>query len=271
AVAVLTLVESGKVKLDEPVTAYIKDFAVKEEERAVTVRDLLQMTSGLVDYSTADWDGREKEFSQLNLASHLEWVNDTEPTDAPGTKFHYNNTNYALLAQIVERVSGKSFSQYMKEKVFTPAGMTSSFVVDKLGMKYENPVTGYKNEKAPFVKSFSPVQMPGDGNVYSTIEDMAAWANAMRTNKIISAKTRAMAWSAGKLDDGKAVMYDDVETYGFGWKLNAAKKSVSHSGSWYGTAAYFLHYPELDDTVIVLSNNESLDVAALAGEIGDLF
>jgi CubicO group peptidase (beta-lactamase class C family) len=268
---VLTLVDAGKVKLDEPVKTYLKDFAVKEEERAVTVRDLLQMTSGLVDYSKADWEGKEKEFSELTLDAHLEWLNETEPTEAPGTKFYYNNTNYALLAHIVERVSGKFFSQYMEEKIFTPAGMTNSFVMDKLGMKYENPVTGYKGEKAPFSKSFSPVQMPGDGNVYSTIKDMAAWANAMRTNKLISQKTRQMAWSAGKMDDGDAVSSGDGDFYGFGWYVNPTKKSVAHAGSWDGTATYFLHYYEVDDTVIVMSNNESMDVGSLAGEVGELF
>lgn len=269
AVAVLTLVEAGKVELDEPVKTYISDFAVKKKGRAVTVRDLLQMTSGLDDYSTDDWEN--KEFSQLTLETHLEWLNDTEPVAAPGTTFKYNNTNYVLLAQIIERVSGKPFSQYMKEKIFTPAGMKNSFVMDKLGMKYANAVTGYKGEKAPFVKSHLPVQIPGDGNVYATIADMAAWTNALRTNKLIGPKMRQTAWSAGKMDDGSPVMYDEEQNYGFGWVIDPAKNSVSHSGSWDGTATYFLHYLESDDTVIVMSNNESLDVASLAGEAGDAF
>lgn len=269
AVAVLTLVEAGKVKLEEPVKTYISDFAVRKKGRAVTVRDLLQMTSGLADYSTGDWD--DKEFSALNLETHLEWVNETEPTHAPGMNFKYNNTNYALLALLVERVSGKSFSRYMQEKIFTPAGMKNSFVMDRLGMKYANAVTGYKGEKAPFVKSFLPVQIPGDGNVYATIADMAAWANALRTNKLISRKTLGMAWSAGKMDDGSPVLYGEDAYYGFGWVINEEEDSVSHSGSWDGTATYFLHYRELDDTVIVMSNNESLDVASLASSIGEAF
>src|SRR5207248_11413346 len=112
AVAILTLVEKGKLKLDQPIAHYLNDFAVPVKGRAVTVTDLLHHVSGLADYTSDDWDGSDAEFATLTNEGHLRWLNTTRPRRPPGMKYEYNNSEYALLALVVEKISGQSFAEY---------------------------------------------------------------------------------------------------------------------------------------------------------------
>lgn len=114
-VAIMTLVEKGKLKLDQPVAKYVEDFAVPVKGRAVILLDLLHHVSGLADYTSDDWEGSDEEFATLTNERHLIWLNRTRPRRAPGVKYDYNNSGYALLALIVERVSGQSFARYVRD------------------------------------------------------------------------------------------------------------------------------------------------------------
>jgi CubicO group peptidase (beta-lactamase class C family) len=129
-VAILTLVEKGKLTVERPVADYLKDFGVPIKGRAVTVTDLLHHVSGLADYTSDDWEGSDEEFATLTNEGHLKWLNGTQPRRAPGVKYEYNNSEYALLALIVERSSGQSFAEYVRDHLFGPAGMERTFVLD---------------------------------------------------------------------------------------------------------------------------------------------
>jgi len=129
-VAILTLVEKGTLKLDQPVAQCLEDFAVPVKGRAVTVTDLLHHVSGLADYTSDDWDGSDEEFASLTPGTHLKWLNGTKPRRAPGVKYEYNNSEYVLLALIVERLSGQSFAQYVHDHLFAPAGMGHTVILD---------------------------------------------------------------------------------------------------------------------------------------------
>jgi CubicO group peptidase (beta-lactamase class C family) len=271
-VAILTLVEKGKLKLEEPVTQYLDDFTVPVKGRRVTVNDLLHHVSGLADYTSDDWEANDDEFASLTNERHLKWLNGTKPRRAPGVKYEYNNSEYALLATIVERISGQTFAKYAHDHLFVPAGMTHTFILDGTSPLPAEAVKGYvTNSKGKVKRSSSPSVITGDGSVYTSVRDLSLWDKALRGNRIISRRSQELAWSNGRYDNGNPIRDDDGDGYGIGWVIEKKRHLVSHSGSWSGTATYLLLDLENGLTVAVLSNDEKAGVSDLAEEILGLF
>ena len=272
AVAILTLVEKDKLKLDQPIAHYLEDFAVPVKGRAVTVSDLLHHVSGLADYTGDDWDGSDEEFATLTTEAHLKWLNGTKARQAPGIKYQYNNSEYALLALIVERLSGQTFAQYAHDRLFVPAGMQHTVILDGATKLPGSTVKGYvTNDDGKVKRSSSPTVITGDGSVYTSVRDLALWDKALRDYKIINARSQKFAWTAGRYDNGKPIKDEDGDGYGFGWVIDKERHIVSHSGSWGGTATYLLLDLEEGFTVAVLSNDENTDTSSLAEKILALF
>ena len=271
-VAILTLVEKEKLKLDQPVASYLNDFAVPIRGRAVTVIDLLHHVSGLADYTSDDWDGSDKEFASLTPRTHLKWLNGTRPRRAPGVKYEYNNSGYVLLALIVERLSGQSFAQYLHQHLFAPAGMEHTVVLDGTAKLPSRTVTGYAtNDQGKVNRSSAPTVITGDGNVYTPIRDLALWDKAVRNHVMISRRSQRIGWTNGRYDNGRPIKDDDGDGYGFGWVVERKRLAVSHSGSWDGASSYLLLDLQGGFTVAVLSNDEKAEVGTLAEEILTLF
>lgn len=271
-VAILTLMEQGKLKLEEPVRTYLHDFRVPVKGRAVTVNDLLHHVSGLADYTSDDWEGSDEEFASLTNEGHLKWLNTTKPRRAPGVKYQYNNSEYALLASIVERISGQTFAQYAREHLFLPAGMTRTFILDGASSLPAEAVKGYAtNAKGKTKRSSSPTVITGDGSLYTSVRELGLWDKALRGHRIISRQSQELAWANGRYDNGQPIRDDDGDGYGFGWVIEKKSGRVSHSGSWSGTATYLLLDLKNGVTVAVLSNDEKADVGALAEDILALF
>jgi len=260
AAATLLLIEEKTLALDMPVAEVLPGYRVKAKGREVTVGDLIHHTSGLRDYSSDDWDGSDEEFRLLTNDGHLRWLNRTRPRRAPGVKWEYNNSNYALLASVIEQVSGMRFAQFLRTRLFVPAGMNATVVHDRIDLHETLPnlVTGYDGAD----ESSLWTRITGDGNVLTTIGDLARWDRRLRT-------LPKRAWKTGRLDNGKPLDADGYG-YGFGWYLDDG--SAFHSGSWNGTATYISRSLENGGvTVIVLSNDESADVASIATEIEAMF
>lgn len=271
-VAILTLVEKGKLILERPVADYLKDFRVPIKGRAVTVTDLLHHVSGLADYTSDDWEGSDEEFATLTNEGHLKWLNGTQPRRAPGVKYEYNNSEYALLALIVERLSGQSFAEYVRDHLFGPAGMERTFVLDGKTKLPTTAVKGYEtNKKGDLKRSSSPTVITGDGSVYTSIRELSLWDKALRNQTVITRRSQELAWTNGRYDNGREIKTEDGDGYGFGWVLEKKRRIVSHSGSWAGSATYLLLDLEKGFTVAVLSNNGDLDTSDLAEEILALF
>jgi CubicO group peptidase (beta-lactamase class C family) len=271
AVAILTLVEKGQLTLDQPVAHYLKDFVVPVQGRAVTVTDLLHHVSGLADYTSDDWEGSDEEFASMTPEAHLKWLNGTKPRRAPGIKYEYDNSGYVLLALIVERLSGQSFAQYLHDRLFAPAGMEHTIILDGTAKLPSRTVKGYATDKKGKVKrSFLPTVITGDGNVYTSVRELSLWDKALRDHKLISRQSQELAWRDGRYDNGKPIRDEDGDGYGFGWVIDK-KHTVSHSGSWSGTATYLLLDVEKGLTIAVLSNDEKTEVGSLAEESLVLF
>ena len=264
--AILTLVKDGRLDVRQPVSKYLPDFVDSEEGRAVRVSDLLYHISGLPDYTSDDWDGSDSAFARLTTESHLRWMNETEANEVPGKAYLYNNSEYVLLALIVERVSGQRFADFVRTRLFGPAGMRTARVMDRLNQRFPRQVSGYESDDDGNVsESSSPSSVTGDGNIFASLSDMIAWMRALDGTRVLDAAQKRAAWSNGRLDSG-APIDDEGTGYGFGWVIEGGGR-VSHSGSWMGTSTYVLRDTRSGVNVVVLSNDESADVESIAEEL----
>jgi CubicO group peptidase (beta-lactamase class C family) len=199
-------------------------------------------------------------------------VNGTKPRRAPGVQYEYNNSEYVLLALIVERLGGQSYAQYVHDHLFAPAGREHTVVLDGTAKLPSRTVRGYAtNDNGKVKRSSAPTVITGDGNVYTSIRDLSWWDRALRDHTIISRRSQELAWTNGRYDNGKPIKDEEGYGYGFGWVVEKERPTVSHSGSWNGTASYLLLDLQKRFTVAVLSNDEKAEVGSLAEEILALF
>lgn len=260
---IMRLVERGRLNLDDSITKAVPDFRVPVRGRAITVRDLLQHTSGLRDY-TNDYPGSDEVFAKINTETHLEWLNTTRPKQAPGTRFEYNNSNYALLALIAERVSGRSFAKFANTQIFRPARMRGTFVYDGTRNLPRKAAAGYIVRRGRAQPSTLLTNIAGDGNIYTSINGMAAFLNALQRNRIVRKTTLDQAWSNGSLDGGRPIR-DGRYGYGFGWEVLGSLRS--HSGGWAGTSTALVMDVEQGIAVVVMSNDENFDAVGVSEAI----
>lgn len=272
AAAVLLLASRGELKLTDQVASRLADYDVEEEERPVRIQDLLWHTSGLPDYTGDDWDGSDDEFMNLTCEEHVRWISKIEPHRPPGEEYEYNNSGYALLARIVEEASGKPFSGFLRDEFFTPLRMRSTVAFDDLSLKIPNRAVGYKARKnGKFAVTSSPSVILGDGNIFSTLDDLARWEQSLREGTVLPRSWIERAFANGRLDDSSPIEDEDGHGYGFGWSIDEENGCVSHDGSWAGTATLFVRHLDEEVSIVVLSNNEEQDVDAIAEGLYELF
>lgn len=250
AVAILKLVDESKVKLDEPVATYLSGFPFPE----ITVRHLLSHQSGLTDYHHVT---PTDTFFYLTNDSLLHAINDKKIVEAytkPGRRFDYTNTNYALLASIVEKVSGMNFPEYMKTKIFEPIGMKHTYVFvpnQKHDLNVKS-VLGH-NPNNTYLDPIPADGVYGDKNIYSTLNDLFLWNEALNNHSIISDSLTQEAWSPQNHKSRT------LRNYGLGWRLNLVNehKMVYHSGWWRGFNTILVNIPEHKITIVILANKRT--------------
>ncbi|MBX7104074.1 MAG: beta-lactamase family protein [Gemmataceae bacterium] len=263
--AVLLLVERGRLNLDDPVVRWVPDFPAGD---AITLRHLLTHTSGLPDY-IGIFKGSDEEFARLTCHDIAGMLRGKKALFPPGTKFQYSNTNYALLPVVVERASGKTFAQFLRDYVFVPLGMDSTRVMDRVPYDVANRASGYGRQflVGKHVPSRRDGPVCGDGNVFSTARDMIAWNAALEERRLLRPETWEQAWTKTPIAEGKQ------SDYGFGWVVSEkeGRKAVWHNGGWAGTRT--LIFRRLSDklTVIVLSNDEGANVDKVGTDVMKLF
>jgi CubicO group peptidase (beta-lactamase class C family) len=253
-VAVAQLAEQGRLSFDDLISKHLPDYPREVAER-VTVHHLLTHTSGMGSY----W---KPEFHEANHARYRAvrdyfplFVNDPL-TFKPGEKWGYSNAGFMVLGAIVERVSGRSYFDYVKEHVFGRAGMgdTDFYEADKVTA---NLATGYtkQNRYLPESKDWtsnifiSPVKGGPAGGAYSTVEDMLRFDIALRTHKLLSPKYTDLVVT-GKVEYRPNARY----AYGFADDIVGGERIVFHDGGADGVSAEFDMYPDVGYTVVVLSN-----------------
>jgi N-acyl-D-amino-acid deacylase len=250
AAAVMLLFESGRVKLDESVAAYLPELAFAPE---ITVRHLLNHTSGLPDI----YGVLEREWDKTKIAGNeqvLEILAAKKPTllFRPGDKMQYSNTGYILLASIAEKLSGLPLARFLGERVFAPLGMADTFVYTLAMPKYPRPsrVFGMKRDggKLALDDLIYCDGMRGDGNVHSSVEDLFKWDRALYGETVLKKETIGLMLSPGRLNDGTLI------DYGFGFGLSENGRVASHGGSWVGFRSLIVRYLDRQDTFIILIN-----------------
>lgn len=265
AMGIMLLKKQGKLSYDDSLRKFIPELPYHN----ITVRQLLQHTSGLPDYIDLflnNWDVKKIATNNdivVLMAKHKPAIR-----FLPEEKWEYSNTGYALLASIIEKASGMDYGKYLEKYIFKPLNMERSLVFRRRYEKKEidNYAYGYVMNSSS--KKFSlPDSLPqtaamvysldgivGDGTVNSTTGDLLKWDRTLYSEKLINKEMRAEAFSPARLKDGKT--YD----YGFGWalgRIDTIGKIVSHSGGWPGYATYIERHLESDKTIIILRNHET--------------
>jgi CubicO group peptidase (beta-lactamase class C family) len=266
AMAIMMLQEQGRLAYDDPVARFVPELSRFGD--GLTIRHLLTHTGGLPDYYDVmvevSGEARPRTLHALTVLSA--WG---EPLFAPGERYEYSNAGYDVLASIIERASGQSYKEFVEQRILGPLGMAGSVVVEDRSTPIAHRAYGYRVEGDGFAPDYDdPLKdVLGSDGIYSTVEDLYRWDQALYGERLVSRKTLAEAFRPVRLADGEEV------PYGFGWSLESrlGHRCVSHTGSWVGFRSFIGRY--LDDrfSVIVLSNLEQTDVEALGDAIAGVY
>ncbi|MGH7597314.1 MAG: serine hydrolase domain-containing protein [bacterium] len=265
AMCIMMLVQSGRLGYDHNLQQIFPEFPAYG--RNITIRHLLQHTSGLIAYEdlipdTATVQVLDKDILKMMMAQDSTYF-------PPGAKYRYSNSGYAVLAIAIEKISGKSFAQFLHDNIFKPLGMKNTVAYQKDISTVKHRAMGYRQEGGQFVFSDQSLTSAvlGDGGIYSSVEDLFKWDQALYTESLVKQETLAAAFTPGVLNDGK------VLDYGFGWQLDQLNghHRVMHGGSTSGFRNVIQRY--LDDklTIIILTNRAEPEVVPLADKLAELF
>lgn len=254
AIGILQLVEQGKISLQDSVQKFIPDFPSKNY--TITIENLLTHTSGIIDYTSMnDPDPyiERRDFTPEFLINYFK----NEPLKfQPGTKYSYSNSNYVLLAYIIEKVSGKGYHDYIKENVLKPAGLTNTYYADESTIVPKR-VTGYTRYK-DFYKNcdYQAISLGyGCGDLMSTVEDLYKWNNALLAYKLVKKETLEKAFTPFTLNNGTRT------SYGYGWFIDSLDgvKRIHHEGQVSGFIAQEEYFPDMEVYVALMTNVKTGD------------
>ena len=250
ATAILKLVEDGKLKLSDSLRQFFPQMPYKN----VTIENLLSHRSGLPNYlyfGEKLWPDKSVYLTNEELVNLLQKNKTIEGTTRAGTHFQYCNTNFALLASIVEIVSGKKFPDYMYEIFFQPLGMRHTFVRNVEAEKQKTKTAKSYNSKWVMQKEDPYDGVYGDKNIYSTIEDLLIWDKAFYEQKNISAASQKLAATPHSFE------HKGHRNYGLGWRLMLQPNGTYlqyHNGWWHGNNTVYYRYEPDSFALIILSN-----------------
>lgn len=249
ATAIMMLKERGRVLLDAPLEAYLPDFPT--QGRRVTVRHLLNHTSGIKTYSSLAYhhNGTARLHASLkDLVARIAGL----PFDfEPGERYLYNNSGYVLLGAIIERVSGMKYREFLDREIFRPLGMSRTLylfdepIVPRRAAGYQRGSAGIENASYVSATSYHAA-----GGLGSTVLDLARWDKAVRTNRLVSAESHAEMLRPTVLSDGSEFPYG----YGWGTAEYRGRRLYHHAGGISGFACHMLHCRDDAVSTILLSN-----------------
>jgi CubicO group peptidase (beta-lactamase class C family) len=273
AACIMLLVRDGKLHYDDHLTDVLPEFPAYG--KAITIRNLLNHTSGLPDYEDIlmkqSPDISEEKIPQIHDAGVLRLLEQQSAGQfPPGSKWQYSNSGYATLAMIVEKLSGKSFGEFLQERIFTPLNMTHTLAYEKGKNEVPNRAYGHaKKDNGWFETDQSSTSaVLGDGGIYSSLEDLEKWDRAIREHTLLTAAEMQPALTPVHPTEPSTGV-----TYGFGWFLDPYKghKRMFHDGETVGFRTTIQRFPDDDLTVIVLANRSDVDAEGLALKIADSF
>jgi CubicO group peptidase (beta-lactamase class C family) len=262
SVAVMQLVQQGKLSLDDDITKYVPNAPT--HGRRILLRHLLNHTSGIPSYT--DVGPAFGRVARLDLAhdSLLAIVRDDSLQFDPGSHFYYNNTGYYLLGMIIERVTGKSYGDYLRDVLFVPNGLTST-VYCSVAPLIKHRSRGYDRGRNGLVNSdYIGMDLPfAAGSLCSTVGDLAAWTRLLHSGKLVDPSSFSALTTPVKLTSGRPM------SYGFGLSVDTlgTHREIHHGGGINGFISELAHYPDDSLTVVVLANTSPAPSGQIAENI----
>jgi CubicO group peptidase (beta-lactamase class C family) len=255
ALAIMQLAAEGKLRIEDSICGYIDQCP--QHWQSITLRHLLQHTSGIPNYT----DFLDYELTQMDPATPLQLVDrfrDQNLLFTPGEGYSYGNSGYVLLGVVIERVSGQSYREYLRQHIFEPLGMVDT------GVAYDpepgSPIAKGYQYYATNTRPIDTSTLFSAGAMYASVQDLYLWDQALYTEKLLPKPFLDQIFAPGR------------SQYGFGWKITEQRGHIraSHSGEMDGCRTALLRYPNDQITVIVLSNMLYADVDAIAAYIGQI-
>ncbi len=263
AAAILLLAQDGKLAIEDPVRKWLPSLPPAAD--AITLRHLLTHTSGLVDYEDLMAEPYDGQILDAGVLALLEKEN--RLYFAPGSAYRYSNSAYALLALVVEHVSGMDYPDFLHTRIFRPLNMHDTLAHVVGGPDVPHRAWGYSEADGRWQRTdqSSTSAVLGDGGIYSSIDDLARWDAALYDDRLLSDASRALAFSPQVEVTGEGYQ----ASYGFGWRITG--DTLWHSGETIGFRNVIVRWPKQRLTVVLLTNRNGPEPYGTALEIGALF
>jgi CubicO group peptidase (beta-lactamase class C family) len=260
---VMQLREQGKIKLEDSVCLYVEPCPATW--KPVTIHHLLTHTSGIPTYTGLPvW--RETMMAPKTIEQMIGFFRDLPLQWGPGERYAYNNSGYFLLGVVIEKIAGKKYEQALQEMILTPLGLKDT------GYDWPQTIiprraTGYRGRGAALANAPAlDMQQPyAAGSMYSTVEDLLKWDQALYTDTLLPAGAKKIMWTPF------------LENYAYGWNITGASpatyghRRMSHGGGIHGFSAHIIRLPDANVTAIVLSNNENASASTPARDLLALY
>ncbi|HKT88145.1 MAG TPA: serine hydrolase domain-containing protein [Candidatus Sulfotelmatobacter sp.] len=279
AACIMLLVRDGKLRYNETLTDIFPEFPAYG--RRITVRNLLNHTSGLPDYEdilTKQYPNTpDDKIPQIHDAGVLKLLEQQSSGKfPPGSKWEYSNSGYATLAMIVERVSGERFGQFLHDRIFAPLKMDHTLAYEKGKNEVPHRAYGHTKEKDGWRETdqSSTSAVLGDGGIYTSIDDLVKWDRALREHTLLTAAEMQPALTPVQPTSANATQPGGKPVrYGFGWFLDPymGHQRMYHDGETVGFLTTIQRFPDDKLTVIVLANRTDISPEALALKVADLY
>jgi len=262
AAGILLLQQDGRLSVEEKISRYLDNVPASWSN--ITVRQLLSHTSGLKSYTGLDGFELRRHLTQLQFIKQI----GAQPLESqPGESWKYCNTGFNLLGFIIENVSGKTYWEFMSERIFKPLGMNAT--TNRLpSLVIPNRASGYEQTNHVLInRDYDLTDVFSAGELASTVGDLAKWNAALDCESILTGKSKEQMWTPVKLNDGKPTKY------GFGWFIDTldGHKNIGHSGSTSGFSATIQRFPDDKLTIIILTNTDEQIAATLAKKLAAFY
>ena len=252
AACIFLLEQQGKLSIDDPVQRWVPEIPVYDND-VIRIKNLIHHTSGLRDYAELmDYAGIPMNNVFTEEMGLDIMARQSEPNFKPGAQFMYDNGGYLLLAIIVRRASGMSIGEYAQSQIFKPLGMNNTFILENPNRIIKNKATGYTRLKDGGIEELDHKNFAigGDGQVYSTVEDLFLWDRNFYDPKVGGTELLRRMHERGVLNNGDTLSYAGglfMETY-------KGQRVIQHTGAWGGFRSAFFRLPNLQTSLVILSN-----------------
>lgn len=264
ALLIVKLAEDGKLKLDVPITTYLTDYP-KENGDKITIHQLLTHSSGIPNYTNAPGFFKDKARNPYTPTEFVKTFSSLPLEFTPGEKFNYSNSGYFLLGYIVEKVSGKTYEQYLQEVIFTPLKMVNSGY-DHSDVILKNRAAGYEKQGKKITNAaYLDMSIPyAAGSLYSTVDDLYLWDQALYTNKLLSQKSVESLF--------KPYIKAGGASYGYGWFVEEDEngKTVGHGGGINGFNTIISRNFKNKNLVVLLNNTGGTVLGEMTDAINNI-